>query len=32
MNLIIAQRAFQANTRMVSVTNELLSNLVNLGQ
>ncbi|MFO0687197.1 MAG: flagellar hook protein FlgE [Myxococcota bacterium] len=32
VNLIIGQRAFQANTRTVSVTNELLSNLVNLGQ
>ena len=32
VNLIIAQRAFQANTRTVSVANELMSNLVNLGQ
>jgi hypothetical protein len=32
VNLIVAQRAFQANTRTVSVANELLSNLVNLGQ
>jgi flagellar hook protein FlgE len=32
VNLIVGQRAFQANTRTVSVTNELLSNLVALGQ
>ncbi len=32
IRLIINQRAFQANTRTISVTNELLSNLVNLGQ
>lgn len=32
VNLIISQRAFQANTRTASVANELLSNLVNLGQ
>lgn len=32
VNLIVGQRAFQANTRTVSVANELLSNLVNLGQ
>lgn len=32
VNLIIGQRAFQANTRTVSVANELLSNLVSLGQ
>ena len=32
VNLIVSQRAFQANTRTVSVTNELLANLVQLGQ
>ncbi len=32
VNLIIGQRAFQANTRTASVANELLSNLVALGQ
>ena len=32
VNLIVAQRAFQANTRTVSVDNELLANLVALGQ
>ncbi len=32
VNLIIGQRAFQANTRTISVANELLSNLVSLGQ
>lgn len=32
VNMIIGQRAFQANTRTVSVTNELLQNLVSLGQ
>lgn len=32
VNLIVSQRAFQANTRTVSVANELLSNLVSLGQ
>lgn len=32
VRLIINQRAFQANTRIVSTTNELLANLVNLGQ
>lgn len=32
VNLIVGQRAFQANTRTVSVANELLSNLVQLGQ
>ena len=32
VNLIVAQRAFQANTRTVSVANELLANLVALGQ
>lgn len=32
VNLIVSQRAFQANTRTVSVANELLANLVNLGQ
>jgi len=32
VNLIIGQRAFQANTRTASVANELLSNLVSLGQ
>ncbi len=30
--LIVAQRAFQANTRTVSVANELLANLVALGR
>ena len=32
VNLIVSQRAFQANTRTVSVANELLANLVSLGQ
>ncbi|MAG32117.1 MAG: hypothetical protein CL908_14640 [Deltaproteobacteria bacterium] len=32
VNLIVAQRAFQANTRTVSVANELMANLVALGQ
>jgi len=32
VKLIISQRAFQANTRTVSVTNELLANVVQLGQ
>ena len=32
VRLIVNQRAFQANTRTVSVTNELLANLVALGQ
>lgn len=32
VNLIVGQRAFQANTRTVSVANELLANLVSLGQ
>ncbi len=32
VNLIVAQRAFQANTRTVSVANELMGNLVALGQ
>jgi flagellar hook protein FlgE len=32
IRLILNQRAFQANTRTVSVTNELLANLVQLGQ
>jgi len=32
VNLIVSQRAFQANTRTVSVANELLANLVALGQ
>ncbi len=32
VRLIINQRAFQANTRTVSTTNELLANLVTLGQ
>jgi flagellar hook protein FlgE len=32
VKLILAQRAFQANTRTVSTTNELLANLVFLGQ
>ncbi|MGY8737451.1 MAG: flagellar basal body rod C-terminal domain-containing protein [bacterium] len=32
VNLIIARRSFQANTRTVSVTNELLSNLGNLSK
>lgn len=32
VRLIINQRAFQANTRTVSVTNELMANLVSLGQ
>lgn len=32
VRLIIAQRAFQANTRTISTTNELLANLVVLGQ
>ncbi len=32
VNLIVGQRMFQANTRTASVANELLSNLVSLGQ
>jgi flagellar hook protein FlgE len=32
VNLIVSQRAFQANTRTVSVANELMANLVGLGQ
>jgi len=32
VRMIVNQRAFQANTRTVSTTNELLANLVNLGQ
>ncbi len=32
VRLILNQRAFQANTRTVSVTNELLANVVQLGQ
>jgi len=32
IRLILQQRAFQANTRTVSTTNELLANLVQLGQ
>lgn len=32
VKLIVNQRAFQANTRTISVTNELLANLVALGQ
>jgi flagellar hook protein FlgE len=32
IRLILNQRAFQANTRTVSTTNELLANLVQLGQ
>lgn len=32
VNLIVGQRAFQANTRTASVANELMSNLVSLGQ
>jgi flagellar hook protein FlgE len=32
VRLIINQRAFQANTRTVSVTNELMANVVQLGQ
>ena len=32
VKLIVSQRAFQANTRTVSVANELMGNLVNLGQ
>lgn len=32
VNLIVSQRAFQANTRTASVANELLANLVQLGQ
>ncbi len=31
VKMIVSQRAFQANTRTVSVTNELMANLVNLG-
>ncbi len=31
VRMIINQRAFQANTRTVSVTNELMGNLVGLG-
>ena len=32
VNLIVSQRAFQANRRTVSVANELMANLVSLGQ
>ncbi|HVP29134.1 MAG TPA: flagellar hook protein FlgE [Myxococcota bacterium] len=32
VRLIINQRAFQANTRTISTTNELLGNLIQLGQ
>ena len=32
VRLILSQRAFQANTRTISTTNELLANLVVLGQ
>ena len=32
VRMIINQRAFQANTRTISVTNELMGNLVSLGQ
>jgi flagellar hook protein FlgE len=32
VKLILSQRAFQANTRTISTTNELLASLVNLGQ
>ncbi len=32
VRLILQQRAFQANTRTISTTNELLANLVQLGQ
>jgi len=32
VRLIINQRAFQANARTVSTTNELMANLVSLGQ
>ena len=32
VRLILAQRSFQANTRTISTTNELLANLVVLGQ
>ncbi len=32
VNLIVSQRAFQANTRTASVANELMANLVQLGQ
>ena len=32
VRLIVNQRAFQANTRTISTTNELLGSLVNLGQ
>lgn len=32
VRLIVNQRAFQANTRTISTTNELLATLVNLGQ
>lgn len=31
VKMIVAQRAFQANTRTISVSNELLAGLVNLG-
>jgi flagellar hook protein FlgE len=31
VKLIISQRAFQANTRTISTTNELLAQLVQLG-
>ena len=32
VKLILSQRAFQANTRTISTTNDLLASLVNLGQ
>ena len=32
VKLIISQRAFQANTRTISTTNDLLANLLALGQ
>ncbi len=32
VRMIINQRAFQANTRTISVANELMGNLVGLGQ
>ncbi|MFQ5698183.1 MAG: flagellar basal body rod C-terminal domain-containing protein, partial [Myxococcota bacterium] len=32
VKLILSQRAFQANTRTISTTNQLLANLVTLGQ
>jgi len=31
VKMIVAQRAFQANTRTISVSNELLAGLVSLG-